>query len=79
MWYITAAPVSTKAPTRSVPRTSGAPPPRATLRRRLLLARDGANPDNPTDEDWKAAVPLQPWRDRIRELYESALKAGKGG
>jgi hypothetical protein len=48
------------------------------LKTLLLLARDGANPDNPTEEDWKSAVPLQPWRDKIREIFEKALKAGKG-
>ncbi len=48
------------------------------LKTLILLSSDQSNPDNPTDDDWKRAVPLQPWRDKIRELFELALKAGKG-
>jgi len=44
----------------------------------ILLSSEDANPDNPTEEDWKRVVPFQPWRDKIKDLYEKSLKAGKG-
>ena len=44
----------------------------------ILLSSDHSNPDNPTEEDWKLAFPVQPWRDKIMELYEAALRASAG-
>lgn len=44
----------------------------------ILLSSDQANPDNPSEEDWKRVIPVQPWRNKIKELYEKSLKASSG-
>ncbi len=45
--------------------------------RNMILGVEG-DQDNPTEDDWKNALPDQPWRGMIRKLYEKALKATKG-
>jgi tetratricopeptide (TPR) repeat protein len=40
----------------------------------ILLSSADANVDNPTEEDWKRIIPVQPWRDKLKELYKKALK-----
>jgi ssDNA-binding Zn-finger/Zn-ribbon topoisomerase 1 len=48
------------------------------IRNLILLSSADANPDNPTEEDWKRIVPVQPWRDKMMELFKQALeKTGK--
>ncbi len=46
-----------------------------TVRNWILFSRPNANPKKPAEADWKAAIPVQPWRDEIRKLYYASLTA----
>ncbi len=43
----------------------------------IFVIVGGGDPDSPTEKDWEREFPIQPWRDRIREIYEKARQALK--
>ncbi len=42
-----------------------------------LILLTGGDPDDLLEGHWKDAFPVQPWRDRIRDLFEEALEETK--
>lgn len=45
----------------------------------LLSGPNVVDPENPSEEDWKNTIPVQPWRDKVRGLFEASLKITKKG